>query len=173
MWKELIAREMETTYHATEGLMDLVDDDKLDWKPSEHNNWLTTGQLLSHITDACGSGMRGVLRDDWRMPEEMKSDKVDPETKMPTAEAYTSVESLEETKRLLAEDKILSREILDECDEEALASEKKSVPWDKTETLLGYRVLEMIEHLKTHKAQLFYYLKLQGKHVHTGHLWGM
>jgi hypothetical protein len=31
----------------------------------------------------------------------------------------------------------------------------------------------MIGHLAQHKAQLFYYLKLQGKPVHTGHLYGM
>jgi len=31
----------------------------------------------------------------------------------------------------------------------------------------------MIGHLATHKAQLFYYLKLQGKPVNTGHLWGV
>ena len=31
----------------------------------------------------------------------------------------------------------------------------------------------MVEHLATHKAQLFYYLKLQGKDVDTMHLWGM
>ena len=31
----------------------------------------------------------------------------------------------------------------------------------------------MIGHLSTHKNQLFYYLKLQGLPVHTGHLYGM
>ncbi len=30
----------------------------------------------------------------------------------------------------------------------------------------------MIEHLKQHKGQLFYYLKLQGKPVNTSDLWG-
>ena len=31
----------------------------------------------------------------------------------------------------------------------------------------------MAEHLAQHKAQLFYYLKLQGKDVNTMHLYGM
>jgi hypothetical protein len=39
--------------------------------------------------------------------------------------------------------------------------------------ILGHRLLQMVDHLKSHKAQLFYYFKLQGKPVHTGHLWGM
>jgi hypothetical protein len=38
---------------------------------------------------------------------------------------------------------------------------------------LGPRLAQMVDHLVLHKAQLFYYLKLQGKPVHTGHLWGM
>jgi hypothetical protein len=31
----------------------------------------------------------------------------------------------------------------------------------------------MLAHLAQHKGQLFYYLKLMGRPVHTGHLWGM
>jgi hypothetical protein len=30
-----------------------------------------------------------------------------------------------------------------------------------------------VQHLAQHKGHLFYYLKLQGKPVHTGDLWGM
>ena len=65
-WKELLTKEIELTYAVSEGLLDLVDEDSLQWKP--------------------GTG---------------------------------------------------------------------------------------VDHLKEHKAQLFYYLKLQGKPVHTGNLWGM
>ena len=32
-WTDLIKNEMEEAYRATEGLMDLVDADKLDWQP--------------------------------------------------------------------------------------------------------------------------------------------
>lgn len=46
-------------------------------------------------------------------------------------------------------------------------------PWDPTEMLLGHRLLQMVDHLKQHKAQLFYYLKPQGKPVNTAELWGM
>jgi len=37
--------------------------------------------------------------------------------------------------------------------------------------VLGLRLLQMIEHLKMHKSQLFYYLKLQGLPVNTMDLW--
>jgi len=38
---------------------------------------------------------------------------------------------------------------------------------------LGHRLLGMVGHLELHKAQLFYYLKLQGKPVNTMHMYGM
>jgi len=39
--------------------------------------------------------------------------------------------------------------------------------------VLGHHLLQMVEHLNSHKSQLFYYLKMQGKPVNTGDLWGM
>ena len=44
-WTELLTSEIESAYRATDGLLDLVDEDNLDWKPSEGSNWMTTGQL--------------------------------------------------------------------------------------------------------------------------------
>ncbi len=49
-WTGLLTREIESMYKVTEGLLDLVDDDKLGWKPATGSNWMTTGQLLMHIT---------------------------------------------------------------------------------------------------------------------------
>ncbi len=57
--------------------------------------------------------------------------------------------------------------------ENDLANKTVTAPWDPTPRPLGYRLNEMIDHLISHKAQLFYYLKLQGKPVNTGNLWGM
>ena len=75
---------------------------------------------------------------------------------------------------LIAHDKAGERilEGLVESAEERLAEEACTAPWDPTEMLLGHRLLQMAYHLGSHKAQLFYYLKLQGKPVNTGHLWG-
>ena len=33
-WTELVGKEMEGEYRSTEGLIGLVDTDKLDWKPA-------------------------------------------------------------------------------------------------------------------------------------------
>ena len=45
-WTELLKSEIEYNYSVTEGLLDLVDEGSLTWKPSSENNWMTTGQLL-------------------------------------------------------------------------------------------------------------------------------
>ena len=96
-----------------------------------------------------------------------------PEEMLPSAENMSTVQSVKEAKELLADDKKLALSMLAQCDEAKLHSEKRTAPWDPTETTLGHRLLQMVGHLDSHKGQLFYYLKLQGKPVNTQNLWGM
>lgn len=172
-WKELLKSEIESTYKTTEGLLALVDNDRLDWKPSRENNWMTTGQLLMHISNACGAGMRGFVTGDWGLPEGKDVGELTPEEVLPPAEKLPALGSVEEAKELLSKDKKLAFDMLDECDEDMLANKTVIAPWNPTPLILGYYLLQMVYHLSQHKSQLFYYLKLQGKPVHTGHLWGM
>jgi uncharacterized damage-inducible protein DinB len=169
-WTELIKSEIEDTYQVTEALIDLIDEDRLDWKPPTGSNWMTTGQLLHHLTDACGSAMRGFVTGDWGMPAEGEMTEED---LLPPADRLPAAASIAEAKRLLAEDKQLALEMLARCSEEQLATKKVTAPWNPNPLTLGYRLLQMVGHLNQHKGQLFYYLKLQDKSVHTGHLWGM
>ena len=172
-WTELLNSEIEDNYKVTDGLLDLVDSDSLDWKPSAENNWMTTGQLLMHIADACGAPIRGFVTGDWGMPEGIDVGDLSPEEMLPSAEKLPTVESVGQAKELLAQDKQLALDMLAACDEDKLANQIASAPWDPTEMVLGHRLLQMVTHLSQHKSQLFYYLKLQGKPVNTGHLWGM
>ncbi len=172
-WMELLKSEIEYTYGVTNKLMDLVDDDRLDWKPSTGSNWMTTGQLLRHLTDACGAAMKGFVTGDWGMPEGVDMSQLPPEEMLPPAEKFPPVESVAEAKRLLAEDKQVAFNMLAKCSEEDLSTKTATAPWDPNEMVLGHRLLQMVEHLNQHKGQLFYYLKLQGKPVNTGNLWGM
>jgi len=170
-WTELIQFELETTYQATQTLIDMVDESKLDWKPATGGNWMTVGQLLQHLTDACGAAMRGFVTGDWGMPPE---GEMSAEDMLPPADSLPTIVSVAECKRLLAEDKALAIETLAQCSEEDLATKPVAAPWNPDHPMaLGYQLLQMVTHLASHKAQLFYYLKLQGKPVHTGHLWGM
>jgi uncharacterized damage-inducible protein DinB len=164
---ELLRHRAEDAYHAAEGLLALVDEDKLSWKPETGSNWMTTAQLLKHLSDACGAAMKGFVSGDWGPPPG------DEENALPTAEKLPAVLSVDEARRALAADKRLALEMIAKAGETDLTQKRVASPWDPTPRLLGYQLSEMIDHLISHKAQLFYYLKLQGKPVNTGHLWGM
>lgn len=166
-WTALLEMELEAAYKTTEGLLDLVNDDVLAWKPPTGGNWMTVGQLLMHVTTSSGACFRGFATGDWGMPE-----GADP-GQLPPAEVLPAVSSVSEAKRLLGEDKRVALDVLAQCGESRLANDTASAPWDPRPLILGYRLLQMAAHLEQHKAQLFYYLKLQGKPVNTSHLWSM
>jgi uncharacterized damage-inducible protein DinB len=169
-WKELLKGEVEYHFAVTENLFDLVEDGMLNWKPETGRNWMTTGQLLKHITESCGMCFKGFVTGDWGMPEGME---MPDGMQMPTAEQMTAVSSVAEAKQLLADDKQVAFDMLDQCSEERLDTEPSPAPWDSSTVVLGYRLKQMVDHLFCHKNQLFYYLKLMGKPVDTGSLWGM
>ena len=170
--KELLAGEIEKAYKIAEVLIDLVDDRDLGWKPSEGANWMTMGQLLHHLTDSCGAPMKGFATGDWGLPAGMDIADIPPEDMVPPVEKLPTVKDVAEAKALLAKDKATALETIRNCSEDRLANETLAAPWNPKEKALGYHLLEMITHLSKHTSQLFYYLKLQGKPVNTGNLWG-
>lgn len=171
-WARLLKSEIDHTYKVTQDLLDMVDDTKLQWKPSPFNNWMTMGQLLKHITEACGTAFQGIVTGDWGLPEGMDVSKMSPEEMLPPAEKMPAVNNLAEAKKLLEEDRQLALVMLAQCKEDELHTKPAPVPWDPAEMVLGQRLLHMIGHLNQHKGQLYYYLKLQGVPVNTIHLWG-
>jgi hypothetical protein len=171
-WMELLKPQMESAYASADGLIGMVNDDELGWKPATGENWMTMGQLLRHLTDACGAACKGFVTGDWGMPDGVDLSELPPEEMLPPAEKLPAMDSVAEARRLLAEDKALALQMIDQSGEKDLAGRKVNAPWDPREIALGRRLLQMIGHLEQHKAQLFYYLKLQGKPVNTAHLWG-
>ena len=93
-------------------------------------------------------------------PDSSASEK--PEEMLPTAEKLPTVKSVAEALDLLRKDKKVAFESLAKCSEQDLAQKPSTAPWDPTPLILGRRLLQMTEHLKMHKSQLFYYLKLLG-----------
>jgi hypothetical protein len=167
-WTQLLESEIEGAYHATDGLMQLVDESSLGWKPTSGANWMSTAQLLHHLTNAGGTCIRGFVTGEWPMPADAK-----PEDMMPSADKLPAAKSVAEARKLLADDKALALEMIRRAGEKDLAEKPTTAPWDPRPKPLGQQCLQMVEHLASHKSQLFYYLKLQGKPVHTGTLWGM
>ena len=167
-WSQLLKSHLDEAYRSAENLMKMVEADDLTWKPSTGENWMTTGQLLHHITGSCGSLCKAFVTDDWGA---FRPGDDSQETKMPSAEDMVSSGSVTEALTALANDKQLALDMIaqaaDRFDEAAPA------PWDPTPIPLCQRLLSLIDHLTSHKAQLFYYLKLQGKPVNTMHYYGM
>ena len=91
---DLLKQEVEGAYHATEGLFKLVDKDKLGWKPATGKNWMTTGQVLHHLTNACGFCVKGFVTGDWGMPAGAKPEDMKPEDMLPPAEKLPTVKSV-------------------------------------------------------------------------------
>ena len=172
-WTELLKSEIETTYATTAKLLDRVDPDGLGWKPETGGNWMTVGQLLMHIASACGGGCKGFVTGDWGLPEGTKLEDLSPEEILPPAESMPAVENTETARKLLFEDKTLAIRMVEQAGESELANRQVAAPWAPgVMSPLGRHLLQMVQHLDRHKAQLFYYLKLQGKPVNTVDLWG-
>lgn len=172
-WKALLQKEMAETYNATEGLINRLSDDDLDWKPAEGENWMMVSQLLHHIGTGLGGGFKGFVTGDWGFPEDVDPSKIPLKDMLPPAERLPKVASIAEAKTMLEADKALAEDVLEKCSEEDLSNKIIKAPWDPSETVLGHRLLQSIDHLKSHKSQLYYYIKLKGEKVGTAQLWGM
>lgn len=169
-WTELLKREVDEAYRAAIGLITLVDDSELEWKPATGENWMTVGRLLKHMTTACGACCKGVLTGDWGFVEEDMGGS--PEDMLPPAEKLPTSSSKAEALAELEADRTLALQMIDQAGEETLDTKHVDLPWGSSGTV-GYHFLDMIGHLKNHKSQLFYYLKLLGRPVNTHHFYGM
>ena len=172
-WKEFLSDEILYTYGVADHLMSLVRDDELDWKPDHGSNWMSMGQLLMHMTDACGSTFDGLINGTWDIREEFQVNELETRQIFPSADMLPSVNSVSDARKLLADDRKLALKSLKKCSEEDLAGKYAPAPWTRHPMILGQRLLHMVFHLNQHKGQLFCYLKLSGRSVNTCDLYGM
>ena len=173
-WTEMLNSSIEEIYPVTDGLMAMVEDADLDWKPATGENWMTMGQLLFHLTGSCGACCKGFVTDDWGMPEGTSIEDMSMEEMLPPAEKLPAVESVAQAREMLAADKAVALQMVAGAGEEDLASKMTMAPWAPgKEYALGRHLVQMVQHLVQHKSQLYYYLKLMGRPVNTGHLYGM
>jgi len=170
---ELLKTQIEDTYRAADALLGIVENADLNWKPSEGENWWTIGQLLRHMTVSCGIWCKGFVTDVWDDADDVDYSKVPEGQQLPQADAYRSVENVAAARKALAADKVVALEVLAQTSSEELACKTAVAPWNPAPRILALRILDMIRHLESHKSQLYYYLKLMGKPVHTANLWGM
>ncbi len=171
--KQVLLEQAEATYDITEILFQQVGDEDLPWKPGSGKNWMTTGQLLMHCASfGCGKAIQGFVKGDWGLPENADPEDMEATNHVPPASAMPAVDSVTEALELLTKDRILAFQCLKDINEDQLLAERFAAPWGGPELTLFQHLLLMIQHLAQHKGQLFYYLKLIGRDVDTGNLWG-
>ncbi len=170
---ELLKKLAENAYQTADRLLDMIEDADLSWKPSQGTNWWTVGQLLRHMTVSCGIWCKGFVDGTWDDAGDVDYDQTPEGQSLPPASAYRSVDSVAAAHDALSADRATAIRVFDQLCEEDLTTKKVTAPWNPAPRELVVCLLDMIRHLESHKTQLFYYLKLMGKPVHTGHLWGM
>ncbi|HPF70970.1 MAG TPA: DinB family protein, partial [Candidatus Krumholzibacteria bacterium] len=117
-WTTLLNEAIEDNYKTTDALMAMVGDADLGWKPATGTNWMTAGQLLMHLTSACGACCKGFVTGDWGMPE--GCEMPEGESMLPPAEALPTVGSVAEARELLAKDKQVALAMVAQAGEDAL-----------------------------------------------------
>jgi uncharacterized damage-inducible protein DinB len=167
---QVLLAEAEANYAIAETLFRRVADDELPWTPAAGKGWMTVGQLLMHCASfGCGKAIQGFVSGDWGAGVEDATTQVH----VPPAAALPSVASVRQALELLADDRRLAVSCIAAAGEQDLQERHVAAPWGGPEVSLFQQLLHMIAHLAQHKGQLFYYLKLMGKDVKTGDLWGV
>jgi uncharacterized damage-inducible protein DinB len=167
---QVLLAEAEANYAIAERLFRRVTDDELTWTPPAGRDWMTMGQLLMHCASfGCGKAIRGFVEADWGPGGDDSSQQ----DHVPPAAALPSVLSVRQALELLAADRRLALRCIGAAGEANLLRRSVAAPWGGPEVSLFQQLLHMIDHLAQHKGQLFYYLKLMGRDVNTGDLWGV
>ena len=144
-------------YRPAEALMRMVPRDKLDWRPGP--KFMSLGQLIHHLADGVGVGLRCLLNDDWpfkgeeEMMEQMKLEN------LPSC-------GVEEGLKKLEDDKSVLRQVLGGVSEADFSQKVVSAPWG-TKGKIERMAIDFREHFTNHKMQLFMYLKVLGLPVNT------
>ncbi|MDC1143064.1 DinB family protein [Planctomycetota bacterium] len=153
--KELLKSEAADAYQATQKLFDVAAASPLDWKPETGSNWMTVGQCIHHCIDSCGAMAKGFVTGNWDMLESAGEDDG-----LPSADKMPSADSIEDASKKLAADQALFNESIDAANDEDLLSKTSVAPWGGEPRTLAGHINTCILHLVSHRAQLFYYLKL-------------
>jgi hypothetical protein len=170
---EVLIEEAEAAYTIAESLFRRVADDELSWIPATGKTWMTMGQLLMHCASfSCGKAIQGFVKGDWGLPEGIRVQDLPPVDHVPPVATLPSVQTVDQALELLAEDRSLALSCIAEAGEKNLMNWRSRAPWGGPEASLFQHLLHMVAHLAQHKGQLFYYLKLMGKDLKTGDLWG-
>jgi len=148
-------------YKPTEKLISMVPADNLKWQPGLM--FMSTGQLVCHLSEGIGGGLEMLLVGNWPSMKEMEEGmKLE---NLPSCSLQEALDKLEKDKKIL-------RRVLDGLSEEDFTNKVVSVPWGWN-AKMERMAINFLGHFNNHKMQLFTYLKLLGLPVNTETLYGM
>ncbi|MBK9304839.1 MAG: DinB family protein [bacterium] len=129
-WTELLKCSVEESYKATDGLMAMVEDKDLAWKPATGKNWMTTGQLLMHLTNACGFLLPRLRhRRPGRAPVRREREGRPPRRDAAPGRSPAGRRQREgEARALLAADKKVALDMIAQAGEQKLANQMVAAP---------------------------------------------
>ena len=160
MTKNDFSQLVMESFRPAEKLIGMVPADKLDWRPGP--TFLSTGQVLCHLSDGVGGGLEMLVNNKWPSMEEMESGmKLE---NMPACGVQEALSKMEKDKTIL-------RKTLDGMSEEDFTNRVFSVPWG-WKAKMEIMSINFLGHFNNHKMQLFMYLKLLGLPVNTESLYG-
>ncbi len=158
MKKDEFLQYVIDAYRPAENLIQMVPEDKLDWKPAP--NFMTLGQLICHLSDSVGDALKKTVHDEW---PKMENPEESLKHEMPSCSVAQSITRLEQDRTVL-------RQILSEISEVDFQDKIVTVPWGWN-SKIEKMSLQFLEHFFHHKMQLFLYLKLLGFPVNTESLY--
>jgi DinB superfamily len=151
-------------YGATRSVMKAVPADMVQHRPRPE--MMSIAQLIRHTASACAGPIGMMLGGDFPKPE-------GGELKLPTVEEMEGYDTVQEALDHLDRDEKQLRELVMGLSEEEFQTREVQPPWLPMPVAIWFFGLMMLDHLSTHRVQLFQYLKAEGLPVNTMTLWGM
>ncbi|MBN1475311.1 DinB family protein [Candidatus Sumerlaeota bacterium] len=151
-------------YGATRSVMKAVPPGMVQHRPRPE--MMSIAQLIRHTASACASPIGAMLKGDFPKPE-------GGELKLPTVEEMEGYDTVQEALDHLARDEKQLRELIMRLGEEEFQTREVHPPWLPKPVPVWLFSLMMLDHLSSHRVQLFQYLKSQGLPVNTMTLWGV
>ena len=115
-WTKLLPSMMNESFTIANSMMEMVNDDELNWKPTDGKNWMTVGQLLKHMTNSCGFCCNGFATGDWGMPNGSGDTEQEHADMLSPAEALPTVESVAEARELLGMDRKMAFSVIEQAE---------------------------------------------------------
>ncbi|MFH2000122.1 MAG: DinB family protein [Planctomycetota bacterium] len=155
--------DIRKTQAPLKAMVEMIPDDKLDWAPAK--GFMSVGQVLKHLSENW-CVIRMMITNEWPFSDAKEMEECMKLENMPACSKSEALEAMD--KDLNDAVAYMEKEISDKD----FFDRQVTAPWGFSGAI-WQAVMMIKDHQLNHKMQLHLYLKLLGKPVHTGTLYGM